>query len=63
LENPKKIKNFLPLIAQALTDFDHPKNTRIFNQMRKFALLRGTPALWDAPFAIPSGSFYETENP
>ncbi len=28
--------------------------------MRKFALLRETPALWDAPFAIPSGSFVET---
>ena len=23
-----------------------------------FTLLRGTPALWDAPLAIPSGSFF-----
>jgi len=33
------------------------KIARIFDQPRRFALLRGTPALWDAPFAIPSGSF------
>ncbi len=31
-----------------------------FDQMRKFALLRGTPAPWDTPFAIPSGSILET---
>jgi len=37
-----------------------PKTSKFSRQMRRFALLRGTPALWDAPFAIPSGSFFET---
>ena len=35
------LKNFYLLIKQALTNFDHPKNPRIFNQMCMFALLRG----------------------
>jgi hypothetical protein len=56
-------KFFLSPSTQALTNLTITKNTRIFNQMRKFTLLRETPALWDAPFAIPSGSFFETENP
>jgi len=59
----KFFENFYLLITQILANSTNPKNPRIFNQMRKFALLRGTPALWDAPFAIPSGSFFETENP
>ena len=37
----KFFENFYLLITQTLTNFDHPKNTRIFNQIRKFALIRG----------------------
>jgi hypothetical protein len=38
--------------------FIQSEKPAFFDQMRKFALLRGTPALWDAPLAIPSGSFF-----
>ena len=34
------LKFFLSLSRQTLTNSDNPKNTRIFDQMRKFALLR-----------------------
>ncbi len=38
----KFFENCLSLSTQALTNFAHPKNTLIFNQMRISALLRGT---------------------
>ena len=40
-EKIKFFEFFLLLSTQALTNLTITKNTRIFNQMRKFALIRG----------------------
>ena len=51
-----KFFNIFLLFFTKRLNAKHPQLTcRIFDQMRKFALLRGTPALWDAPFAISPG--------
>ena len=41
----KFFENFLSLFTQALTNFDHHKIARISDQMRMFALIRGTSFL------------------
>jgi hypothetical protein len=53
-----KIENFFISSHISIYKFIASEKPAFFDQMRKFALLRGTPALWDAPLAIPSGSFF-----
>jgi len=54
------LKKALLLFSHRVTRIGNYESRTFFDQMRKFTLLRGTPAPWDAPFAIPSGSVFET---